>query len=248
MAERVDQLVAGAAGTAGAPPDRKPGNRRTSGGSPPDKGALPAIAAVRDDGGRFAPGVSGNPATRFRPGRSGNPRGRPPGSSRFGAARLPSGAHTAAALLESHGAALAEKAIALALGGDPVAVRFCLGRLVGPRRGRPVALDDLPEIAGAGDLGAAVAAVTAALGDGRVTPDEALACGQMLDGLPRVLAAGAAARPPAEPPPVLDPQIVLMALLRHMLLDGTLPPEQAAKVRRWLVGEDSAGAEENAAP
>ena len=39
----------------------------------------------------------------------------------------------------------------------------------------------------------AMAAVTAALADGRITPDEALACAQMLDGFPRIFSAVLAA-------------------------------------------------------
>ena len=81
------------------------------------------------------------------------------------------------------------KAVELGLAGDGVLVRFCLGRALGVPRGRPVELA-MPSIAQPGDLTAAVVAVTAALAEGRLTPDEALACSQMLDGLPRILAAG----------------------------------------------------------
>jgi hypothetical protein len=75
-------------------------------------------------------------------------------------------------------------------------VRFCLGRILCVRRGQPVELD-LTAIAESRDLPGAVAAVTAALAEGRITPDEALSLSQMLDGFPRVFAAV----PPPEPDP-----------------------------------------------
>lgn len=90
-------------------------------------------------------------------------------------------------LLDEQAEALAHKAIEMALAGDPVAVRFCLGRLIGSRRGMPLVLDDaadFPSVSGPGDLAAAVAAVTSALAEGRITPEEALDLSQMLDGLP----------------------------------------------------------------
>ena len=43
----------------------------------PDTSIPPTQQVVRDDQGRFLPGVSGSPTTQFRPGRTGNPRGRP---------------------------------------------------------------------------------------------------------------------------------------------------------------------------
>src|SRR6185312_14550202 len=108
---------------------------------------------------------------RFRRGVCGNPKGRP-------RTRARAGARAAAALLDAQAEALMGKAIELALGGDPVAVRFCLGRVLGVRRGQPVELD-MPGVAEPGDLAAAVTAIVAALADGRVTPDEALSLSQM---------------------------------------------------------------------
>jgi uncharacterized protein DUF5681 len=140
------------------------------------------------------PDAGGNagrdPAGRFQPGHSGNTAGRPKGAYR-------SGTRAAALLLDAQAEALVLKAIELALGGDPVAVRFCLGRILGARRGQPVELA-LPAVAALGDLAAAVTAITVALGDGRLTPDEALALSQMLDGFPRALRAAAAEPAPNE--------------------------------------------------
>jgi hypothetical protein len=129
--------------------------------------------------------MSASPERRFKRGRSGNPKGRPPGSKNRA---FRAGTRAAAALLDGEAERIARKAIELALEGDPVSVRFCLGRVLGVRRGQPVELA-MPAVAGARDLTEAVAAVTGALAEGRITPDEALACAQMLDGLPRILAA-----------------------------------------------------------
>jgi len=129
-------------------------------------------------------GASGNPDSQFREGQSGNPKGRPLGSGRFRA-----GTRAAAALLDEHAEFIVQQAIESVRAGDPVAVRFCLGRILGVRRGQPVELA-LPTVAAPRDLTEAVAAVTGALADGRITPDEALACAQMLGSLPRILAAG----------------------------------------------------------
>jgi uncharacterized protein DUF5681 len=70
---------------------------------------------------------------RFRRGSSGNPAGRPRGS-------LNQATRAAGLLLDGEAEALTRKAIELALAGDPVVLRLCLDRIVGPRRGRPVAL------------------------------------------------------------------------------------------------------------
>ena len=169
-----------------APPVIAGGNSWITGGAPPVK----FDGGARGAGGRFAPGVSGNPAARFCPGQSGNPAGRPRGSGKFRA-----GTRAAAALLDAHAELIAQKAIELALGGDPVAVRFCLGRVLGVRRGQPVELA-LPAVAAPGDLAAAVGAITAAVAAGGITPDEALALSQMLDGFPRIFAAGQQAADP----------------------------------------------------
>lgn len=118
---------------------------------------------------------------RFQKGQSGNPAGRPRGS--FNRA-----ARVAAELLDSEAEALARKAVEMALGGDPVALRFCLARILRTRRGRPAELD-LPPVTGAADLRAAMSAVTAAAGDGAITPDEAVALSQMVEGFTRTLAA-----------------------------------------------------------
>ncbi|HWN80221.1 MAG TPA: DUF5681 domain-containing protein [Bradyrhizobium sp.] len=79
--------------------------------------------------------------SRFQKGRSGNPKGRPKGSRN--AATL-----ACEALLDGQAEALTQKAIQMALDGDPVALRLCLDRLCPPRRDRPVSFP-LPPITGA---------------------------------------------------------------------------------------------------
>jgi hypothetical protein len=58
------------------------------------------------------------------------------------------------ALLDGEAAALARKAVELALAGDAAALRLCLDRLLPPRRERPVAVA-LPPLHGPGDAAAA---------------------------------------------------------------------------------------------
>src|SRR5258708_272852 len=54
-------------------------------------------------------------------------------------------------LLDGEAEALARKAVELALGGDPTALRLCLDRIVMPRRERAVQLM-LPEVRDAADM------------------------------------------------------------------------------------------------
>jgi len=67
-----------------------------------------------------------------------------------------------------------------AKGGDNVMARFCVGRILPPRRERPVRFE-LPPIQSAADLKAAMEAVTAAVAQGELTIREAWEFSQMLD-------------------------------------------------------------------
>lgn len=116
---------------------------------------------------------------RFRKGRSGNPAGRPRGS-------VNSATRAATLLLDTEAEALTRKAVELALNGDPAALRLCLERIIGVRRGRPVDLV-LPSVATVADLAAAMAAITAAAAQGMITPDEAVALSQMVESFTRTL-------------------------------------------------------------
>ena len=111
----------------------------------------PANAGSKQ-GGKFAPGMSGNPA------------GKAPGT-RHRVTR------DVEALLEGQHEALTRKAIEKALEGDMTALRLCLDRLAPPRRDAPIAIA-LPTVESLADAVAASAAVMAAVGSGDVTPDE----------------------------------------------------------------------------
>jgi hypothetical protein len=120
-----------------------------------------ASQTQRDRGGRFAPGVSGNPA------------GKRPGTR-----------NRATILTEALGAdetgAVARLVIDRALAGDMVAARFCLGLLAPKPRSRPIELD-LPDCAGLDGIVAAFDVTLAAMAAGDITPDEALTISKVLD-------------------------------------------------------------------
>ena len=106
------------------------------------------------------------PGRPFEKGRSGNPTGRPAGS-RNQATRA------AEVMLDGEAEALTRKAVELALDGDATALRLCLDRVIAPRRERPVQLA-LPPIREAADAAGAMAAITAAVAQGDITPGEAV--------------------------------------------------------------------------
>src|SRR4029077_20470724 len=120
----------------------------------------------RGERGRFLKGVSGNPEGRFKPGQCGNPAGRRPGSRN-------KATESAELLLEGEAEALTRKAVELALGGDPVALRLCLDRLIPLRRGRKVQLANVPPVDRVAELGRKPAASTRAATTGEITPGEA---------------------------------------------------------------------------
>jgi hypothetical protein len=120
---------------------------------------------------------------RFRKGVSGNPAGRPPGS-------VNQATRAAALFLDGEAEALTRKAVEMALAGDPVALRLCLDRILGARRGRPVQLVGalaLPPLANARDLAGAMSSIGAAATQGAITPDEALSLSQMVESFTRTL-------------------------------------------------------------
>lgn len=107
----------------------------------------------RIQGGKFAPGVSGNP--------DGRPRGR---RHKITVA--------VEALLEGEHEELTRAAIEKAKAGDVAAIRLCLERIAPARKDSPVSFE-LPPILTAGDAEKASAAVLAAVAAGDLTPGEA---------------------------------------------------------------------------
>jgi hypothetical protein len=118
-----------------------------------------AASIVRSKLGRFVPGHSGNPA--------GRPKGARNRATLF-----------AEALEAGEDVALARRLIDLGHDGDRAALRFVLGRLVPPPRGRVIPFD-LPDGLEARPQ-AVFRRVVRLLAEGAITPDEALAAGRFL--------------------------------------------------------------------
>ena len=103
---------------------------------------------------------------RGRPFKPGNP-GRPPGSKN-------KTTQIAEQLAEGQVEHLMQKVLQLALAGDVSCLRMLLDRVWPPRKGQPVSID-MPPIKTSQDVLAAMASVLTAIGDGRLTPEEASA-------------------------------------------------------------------------
>jgi hypothetical protein len=114
---------------------------------------------------------------RFRKGRSGNPAGRPAGSRNTATLACE-------ALLEGQAEALTQKAVDMALAGDPVALRLCLERICPVRKDRAVSFP-LPPINAARDAANIAAAVTEAVAAGQITPSEAGEIGKLIEAYVR---------------------------------------------------------------
>ena len=92
----------------------------------------------------------------------------------------------AAAFLAGESEALTRRAVELALGGDPTAMRLCLERVLPPCRERTVKFA-LPPIESAADIAAAMKAVTSALASGAITPGEAERIAAVVDTFVRAI-------------------------------------------------------------
>ena len=109
----------------------------------------------------------------FQKGVSGNPKGRPRGARN----KL---TLMAEALLDGEAEDLVRKVIERGLGGDMVALRLCLERILPPRRDRPISVK-LPRIETPQDIADASAEVMRAVSEGTITPNEGQAVMAMLE-------------------------------------------------------------------
>ncbi len=120
-----------------------------------------------------------NQGGRFKPGQSGNPAGKPAGARHRATLAIE-------ALFEGEAEAIGRKCIDLALGGDGIALRLVMERLVPLRKGRPVQFD-MPDVDGVADLSNALGAVLKATAAGVLTPEEAASISQILDARRRAI-------------------------------------------------------------
>ncbi|MCR9223860.1 MAG: hypothetical protein NXH70_07290 [Hyphomonas sp.] len=91
-----------------------------------------------------------------------------------------------AALLEGEADRLTRKAIEMALEGDTVALRLCLERIHPPRKDAPVPFD-LPEMSEAESAAQAMGAVLEGVARGDLTPSEAGALADLVEGYRKAL-------------------------------------------------------------
>jgi hypothetical protein len=108
-----------------------------------------------------------------------NPAGKPKGT-RHHATRL------AEALIDGRAKELVDKAVDMALAGDPTAMRIVIDRLCPPRRERSVSLE-MPSIKSASDLITAAAALTDATAAGDITPGEAASLSTLVGNVAKAI-------------------------------------------------------------
>ena len=131
------------------------------------KAIIAAPTAVKQRGRPFPKGVSGNPKGRAK-------------GSRNQATII------AEQLIDGQATELTERAIALAMGGNPILMKAMLDRLAAPRKSRTVAIK-LPEIQSFSDLTHALAAINKALGLGEIDVEQLQALTKYVEGAGRAL-------------------------------------------------------------
>jgi hypothetical protein len=114
----------------------------------------------------------------FEKGQSGNPLGRPPGSRNKATI-------IAETLLQGEVEELTRVAIERAKAGDMAALRMCLDRAAPPSKRRPIAVE-LPSLTSAADAASALAAITAAVAVGELTPAEGGELFRLVEGYARM--------------------------------------------------------------
>lgn len=111
----------------------------------------------------------------FKPGKSGNPKGKAKGT-------LHKATRAALALLEGDLEAITQVCVDKAKDGDLMAVKLILDKVIPNARERRLSIK-LPQIEGATDLPAALAAVLEMVGNGELTPGEGQTITAMLEAL-----------------------------------------------------------------
>jgi Family of unknown function (DUF5681) len=117
---------------------------------------------------------------RFPPGVSGNPAGRPPGA-RNKATVL------AEKLMSDDAEAVTRAVIEAAKGGDMVAARIVLDRIVPSRRGRPVLLELGAATETSRDVSAILLALVTTMAAGEITPEEAATAASVIESKRRAI-------------------------------------------------------------
>jgi hypothetical protein len=125
--------------------------------------------------------------------RTGIGKGRPPIETRFksGNPGRPKGSRNRATLLaeellDGEAEEIIRKVIKKAKQGDVTCLRLCLDRLVPPRRDRPVHFA-IPALNSANDSSKAMAAITAAVASGELTPTEAAELSSVVEAYVRAI-------------------------------------------------------------
>jgi hypothetical protein len=113
------------------------------------------------------------PGRPFMKGVSGNPKGRPQGSRSKSAV-------AGEQIMEAARDNIFLAAVDGAQKGDPTALRLCVERLYPLRKGRAIKFD-LPSLKTPGDVVKALAAVSADMADGVLSPDEAVAIANVIE-------------------------------------------------------------------
>jgi hypothetical protein len=92
-------------------------------------------------------------------------------------------------LLDGEAEALTRKAIEAGLNGDTTALRLCLERILPPRRDRLVNFE-MPRLTTAADAVEAMAALTAAVAAGQLSPAEATELAKLVELFVKAIEAG----------------------------------------------------------
>ncbi|MFN7998605.1 MAG: DUF5681 domain-containing protein, partial [Bryobacteraceae bacterium] len=169
-----------------------------------------------------------SPKGQWPKGVSGNPSGRPPGSRNKSTLLLEQ-------MLQGRQQELVDKAIELALNGDPAMMRLCLERIYPAPKERPIDLP-LPELRDAQSITEAVSCIANGVGQGDITPNEGIALIHIVETQSRLLQAqtAEALRIEAE----VQNQEITAQLNRSLQQVLGLPPEPEAP------GTDSAAPQE----